>query len=55
MSVLKMTTAIVSPIFLWAAAPAWAGDVVVNVPEPSMLGLVALVFRSKQMIPIGQV
>ena len=43
MSMLKMTTAVVSPIFLLAATPAWAGVTsVVNVPEPNMLGLVVL-------------
>ena len=44
MSMLKMTTAIVTPIFLLATTPAWAGQVPIatNVPEPSMFGLVAL-------------
>ena len=44
MSMLKVTTAVASPIFWLAATPAWAGLIngIVNVPEPSMFGLVAL-------------
>ena len=43
MSMLKVTTALVPPIFLLAATPAWAVfQAPTNVPEPSMFGLVTL-------------